>query len=39
VQQANLAATGRPLRYQLTATQVEDKSLRAIQYLAPGLLG
>jgi ABC-2 type transport system permease protein len=39
VQQANLAATGRPPRYQLTAAQVEDKSLRAIQYLAPGLLG
>jgi ABC-2 type transport system permease protein len=38
-QQANLAATGRPPRYQLTATQVEDKSLKAIQYLAPGLLG
>jgi ABC-2 type transport system permease protein len=39
VQQANLAATGRPPRYQLTATQVQDKSLKAIQYLAPGLLG
>jgi ABC-2 type transport system permease protein len=39
VQQANLAATGRPPAYQLTATQVEDKSLKAIQYLAPGLLG
>jgi ABC-type multidrug transport system permease subunit len=39
VQQVNLAATGRPPRYQLTATQVEDKSLKAIQYLAPGLLG
>jgi ABC-type multidrug transport system permease subunit len=39
VQQANLAATGRPPVYQLTAAQVEDKSLKAIQYLAPGLLG
>jgi ABC-2 type transport system permease protein len=39
VQQANLAATGRPPRYELSVTQVEDKSLKAIQYLAPGLLG
>jgi ABC-2 type transport system permease protein len=39
VQLANLAATGRSPAYQLTATQVEDKSLKAIQYLAPGLLG
>jgi ABC-2 type transport system permease protein len=39
VQQANLAVTGRPPVYQLTAAQVEDKSLKAIQYLAPGLLG
>jgi ABC-type multidrug transport system permease subunit len=39
VQEANLAATGRPPRYQLSVTQVEDKSLKAIQYLAPGLLG
>lgn len=39
VQQANLAATGRPPAYQLSSTQVEDKSLKAIQYLAPGLLG
>jgi ABC-2 type transport system permease protein len=39
VQQANLAATGRPPAYQLTAQQVEDASLKPIQYLAPGLLG
>jgi ABC-type multidrug transport system permease subunit len=39
VQQANLTATGRPAVYQLTAAQVEDKSLKSIQYLAPGLLG
>jgi ABC transporter DrrB family efflux protein len=39
VQQANLAATGRPPAYQLAAAQVEDKSLKPIQYLAPGLLG
>lgn len=39
VQQANQAATGRPPAYQLTAAQVEDKSLKPIQYVAPGLLG
>jgi ABC-2 type transport system permease protein len=39
VQEANLAASGRSPTYQLTAAQVEDKSLKAIQYLAPGLLG
>jgi ABC-2 type transport system permease protein len=39
VQQANLAATRQAPRYQLTAGQVEDTSLKPIQYLAPGLLG
>jgi ABC-type multidrug transport system permease subunit len=39
VEQANLAATGRPPAYQLATEQVEDKSLKPIQYLAPGLLG
>jgi ABC-2 type transport system permease protein len=39
VQQANLAASGRAPKYQLSTAQVEDKSLKAIQYLAPGLLG
>jgi ABC-2 type transport system permease protein len=39
VQQADAAAAGRAGGYQLTASQVEDKSLKAIQYLAPGLLG
>ncbi len=39
VQQANLAVTGRPPAYQLATEQVEDKSLKAIQYVAPGLLG
>jgi ABC-type multidrug transport system permease subunit len=39
VQQANAAAAGKAPAYQLTTTQVEDKSLKAIQYLAPGLLG
>jgi ABC-2 type transport system permease protein len=39
VQQADAAAAGRAGAYQLTTTQVEDKSLKAIQYIAPGLLG
>jgi ABC-2 type transport system permease protein len=39
VAQANIAATGRPASYQLASQQVEDKSLKPIQYLAPGLLG
>jgi ABC-2 type transport system permease protein len=39
VQQANQAASGRPPTYQLTTAQVENKSLKAIQYIAPGLLG
>ncbi len=39
VEQFNLAATGRPPAYRLVSHQVEDKSLKAIQYLAPGLLG
>ena len=39
VQQADAAAAGSTGSYQLTASQVEDKSLKPIQYLAPGLLG
>ncbi|HXW88456.1 MAG TPA: ABC transporter permease [Streptosporangiaceae bacterium] len=39
VQQADAAAAGRTGGYQLTASQVEDKSLQPIQYIAPGLLG
>jgi ABC-2 type transport system permease protein len=39
IQQADQAASGRPPAYQLQTRQVEDKSLKAIQYLAPGLLG
>jgi len=39
VQQADAAAAGRTGGYQLTTAQVEDKSLKPIQYLAPGLLG
>src|SRR5262249_53534934 len=36
---ANLAKVDEAQQLQLVATQVEDKSLREIQYLTPGLLG
>ena len=39
VQQADQAAAGRAPAFQLTTRQVEDISLKPIQYLAPGLLG
>jgi ABC-2 type transport system permease protein len=39
VQQANQQAAGRPAAFRLVPQQVEDKSLKPIQYLAPGLLG
>ncbi|GAA1903034.1 hypothetical protein GCM10009716_11190 [Streptomyces sodiiphilus] len=39
VQQANLAATGRPPAYRLNIEQVADESTEAIQFLTPGLLG
>jgi len=39
VQQADAAAAGSKGAYQLSAHQVEDSSLKPIQYLAPGLLG
>jgi ABC-2 type transport system permease protein len=39
VQQADQAAAGQPARYALHSQQVEDTSLKPIQYLAPGLLG
>jgi len=39
VQQADAAAAGVHAGYQLTTEQVENKSLKPIQYLAPGLLG
>ncbi len=39
VQQADAAAASHAGGYQLTSMQVEDKSLKPIQYLAPGLLG
>jgi ABC-2 type transport system permease protein len=39
VQQADAQVAGRRAAYQLTTAQVENKSLKPIQYLAPGLLG
>ncbi|GAB2904632.1 ABC transporter permease [Streptomyces heilongjiangensis] len=39
LEQANLAATGQPATYALEARQVEDESVKPIQYLTPGLLG
>ncbi|HEX9063816.1 MAG TPA: ABC transporter permease [Streptosporangiaceae bacterium] len=39
VQAANQAASGRAPVFTLTSAQVEDKSLKAIQYVTPGLLG
>ncbi|GAA1254689.1 hypothetical protein GCM10009665_51660 [Kitasatospora nipponensis] len=39
VQSANQQATGQPARYTLQVAQVEDNSLKPIQFLTPGLLG
>ncbi len=39
VQQADQAQVGATHAYQLTTEQVENKSLKPIQYLAPGFLG
>ncbi|MER6355577.1 ABC transporter permease [Streptomyces sp. NPDC001634] len=39
LEQANLAATGRPATYTLKASQVEDQAIKPIQYLTPGLMG
>jgi ABC-2 type transport system permease protein len=39
VAQVNQAASHRPPAYQLAIQPVEDKSLKSIQYLTPGLLG
>ncbi|WP_228081885.1 ABC transporter permease [Streptomyces profundus] len=39
VQSANVAATGEPPAFELATDQVEDRSIKAIQFLAPGLLG
>lgn len=38
VDKSNVAATGQPGRFTLDSEQVEDQSLKAIQYLAPGIL-
>lgn len=39
VDAANLAATGRPPAYRFSSEQVEDESLKTIQFVTPGLLG
>jgi ABC-2 type transport system permease protein len=39
VDQTNLATSGRPPAYTLVTQQVEDKSLKAIQFITPGMLG
>ncbi len=39
VDQANIAATGAPPTYTLTTQQVEDQSLKAIQFVTPGMIG
>jgi ABC-2 type transport system permease protein len=38
VSEANVAASGQPERFRLQIAQVEDSSLKRIQYLTPGLL-
>lgn len=35
---ANVAASGRPPTFSLTASRVEDSSLKAIQFITPGIL-
>jgi ABC-2 type transport system permease protein len=39
VDSANQAASGTPPKYALRAVRVEDKSLKTIQFVTPGLLG
>jgi ABC-2 type transport system permease protein len=39
VQQADQRVAGRPAAFRLATEQVEDQSLKPIQYIAPGLLG
>ncbi len=39
VQEQNLAAAGGSPKFSLQTEQVEDKSLKAIQYVTPGILG
>lgn len=36
---SNVAVTGQPPRYSLDTSAVEDKSLKAIQYVTPGMIG
>lgn len=38
VNQANIAATGQAPRFTLDSAQVEDESLKPIQYLTPGIM-
>ncbi len=38
VSNVNLAATGEPPRFKVDGSQVEDSSLKAIQYLTPGIM-
>lgn len=38
VGEANIAASGRPPTFSLSAAQVEDRDLKAIQFLTPGIL-
>ncbi|RLK55361.1 ABC transporter permease [Actinokineospora cianjurensis] len=37
-QQLNVVASGKPAKYDFRAEQVEDSSLKSIQYLTPGIL-
>lgn len=39
VQTANIEATGQPPRFSLSTGQVQDESVKAIQFFTPGLLG
>lgn len=39
VQEANVAAAGEPPAYRLATGQVEDESVKPIQFFTPGLLG
>jgi ABC-2 type transport system permease protein len=39
IQNTNIALTGQPPRFTLSAQPVEDESLKQIQYVTPGLLG
>jgi len=39
VEGANQALSGQPPKYSLAAEQVEDESLKVIQFITPGLLG